>query len=139
LQRRSKDRPIEPYIVHFATVLIPENTANCLLQESSKGRVFVDPVSMQITHLELTTQHHTIIPGSLHNDPVVGKRVLTVDYAPVLLNDQAYWMPSAITSLSTSDSGTFHAVVWSFRATYRNYHKLEVTSRILPAGEAPKP
>jgi hypothetical protein len=30
-------------------------------------------------------------------------------------------------------------MVWSYRATYRNYHLLEVTSRILPGSEAPAP
>jgi hypothetical protein len=29
--------------------------------------------------------------------------------------------------------------VWSYKATYRNYHLLEVTSRILPGDEAPAP
>jgi len=139
LQRSNKKRPAEPYIVSFATVLTPKNSSDCLLQENSKGRVFVDPTSMQIIHLELTTPHHTIIPESASRDPIIGKRVLTVDYSPVLLNEETYWMPSTITSVSTSDAGTFHTIVWSFRATYRNYHKLEVTSRILPASEAPKP
>jgi hypothetical protein len=46
-------------------------------------------------------------------------------------------MPSAITMRATSGLGTFHPIVWSFQATYRNYHKLEVTSRILPGGERP--
>jgi hypothetical protein len=46
-------------------------------------------------------------------------------------------MPSTIVLQVTSGSGTFHMIVWSFRATYRNYHKLEVKSRILPSGEIP--
>jgi len=139
LQRINRNRPTEPYIVRFATVLTPQNTADCLLQENSKGRVFIDPASMQITHLELTTPHHAIIPGNAYRSPVVGERVLTVDYAPVLLGGETFWMPSTIASRATSGSGTFHMIVWSFRASYRNYHKLEVTSRILPAGEAPAP
>jgi hypothetical protein len=139
LQRVNRNRPAEPYIVRFATVLTPQNSADCLLQENSKGRVFIDPASMQITHLELTTPHHAIIPGNAYRSPVVGERVLTVDYAPVLLGGETFWMPSTITSRATSGSGTFHMIVWSFRATYRNYHKLEVTSRILPAGETPAP
>jgi len=139
LQRIKKNRSAEPYIVRFATVLTPQNSAGCLLQENSKGRAFIDPASMQITHLELTTPHHIIIHGSSYKSPVIGKRVLTVDYAPVLLGTETFWMPSTITLLTTSGSGTFHMIDWSFRATYRNYHKLEVTSRILPASKAPAP
>jgi hypothetical protein len=137
LQRINRKRPAEPYMVRFATVLTPQNSADCLLKENSKGRVFVDPVSMQITHLELTTPHHTIIPEDSYTSPVVGKRVITVDYAPVLLGGETFWMPSTITMHATSGSRTFHPMVWSFRAAYRNYHKLEVKSRILPGFEKP--
>jgi hypothetical protein len=65
LQRINRNRPTELDVVRFATVLTPQNSANCLLQENSKGRVFIDPASMQITHLELTTPRHTIISGEL--------------------------------------------------------------------------
>jgi len=139
LQRINRNRPTEPYIVRFTTVLTPQNSADCLLQENSKGRVFIDPASMQITHLEVTTPHHAIIPGNSYTSPVVGERVITVDYAPVLLGAKTFWMPSTITLRAISGSGTFHTIVWSFRATYRNYHKLEVTSRILLGSEVPSP
>jgi hypothetical protein len=139
LQRIKRNRPAEPYIVRFATVLTPQNSADCLLQENSKGRVFIDPASMQITHLEITTPRHAIIPGDSYTSTVVGERVITVAYAPVLLGGETFWMPSTISLRNTSGSGTFHTIVWSFQATYRNYHKLEVTSRIVPAGEASAP
>jgi hypothetical protein len=139
LQRINRNRPTAPYIVRFASVLTPENSANCLLQEDGKGRVFIDPATMQITRMELTTPHHTIAPGGPYTSPIVGERVLTVDYAPVVLGGETFWMPATITSRDTSGSGTFHAIVWSFRATYRNYHKLEVTSRIVPSDELLKP
>jgi hypothetical protein len=138
LQRINRKRPTEPYIVRFATVLTSQNTAKCLLQENSKGRVFIDPASMQITHLELTTPHHVINSGNSYESPGVGKRELTVDYAPVVLGE-TFWMPSTITMSITSGSGTFHSIVWSFRATYRNYHKLEVKSHILSGFEIPSP
>jgi hypothetical protein len=139
LQRINRNRPTEPYVVRFATVLTPQNSADCLLQENSKGRVFIDPASMQITHLELTTPHHTIISGDANTSPVVGERVITVDYAPVLLGGESFWLPSTVTLRATSGSGTFHVIVWSFRATYRNYHKLEVTSHVVPGSEVWEP
>ncbi len=139
LQRVRRKDPTDPYVVNFNTELTPENTAACLLQEKSNGRALIDPATMQITHMELTTPHHVIIPGSTYESAVKGERILTVDYAPVQLDGQAFWMPATITSRATSGAGTFHAIVWSFRATYRNFHKLEVTSRILPTGESPAP
>jgi hypothetical protein len=132
LERSRRNAPAAPYIVRFASVLTPENTGRCLLQENGKGQVFIDPATMQITRLELITPHHTVIRGDRYDAPVVGDRVLSVDYAPVLLEGQSFWMPVAIASTITSGRGTFHATVWSFKASYRNFHKLEVTSRILP-------
>ena len=139
LQRINKNRPAEPYVVRFSTVLTPENSSGCILQENSKGRVFIDPASMQITHLELTTPRHVIIPAVSYESPVIGKRELTVDYVPVLLGGETFWMPSTITMRNTSGSGTFHMVIWSYRAAYSNFHKMEVKSRILPGFEKPAP
>jgi hypothetical protein len=138
LQRTNSKRTTEPYVVRFATVLTPRSTTHCLLQESSTGRVSIDPASMQIKHIELTTPHHVIIPRSSDSSDVVGKRVLTIDYSPVPLGGATFWMPSRITMRNTGSPGTFHEVVWSFQAIYRNYHKTEVTSRILPSSEAPE-
>jgi len=139
LQRAKGKSPNEPYIVRFATVLTPQNTANCLLQEKSSGSVTIDPVSMQITHVEITTPRHIIIHGNPYTSPVIGRRLLTADYAPVALGSETFWMPTTITMRAISGSGTFHPEVWSFVASYSNYHKLEVTSRILPPGETPRP
>ncbi|HKO19261.1 MAG TPA: hypothetical protein VJU82_10285 [Acidobacteriaceae bacterium] len=137
LQPIRKSHPIKPYIIYFATDGAPRNRANCLLQENSTGRAFIDPASMQIKHLEITTPRHVIDRGDYDTPDLVGKRVLTVDYSPVTLGGQTFWMPSAINMRVTS--GTFHMTVWSFQAKYRNYHKLEVTSRIVPGSESRVP
>jgi hypothetical protein len=139
LERPSKRDPAAPYVIRFASVITPQNSAKCLLQEEGKGRAFIDPASMQITRMELTTPHHTIIPGSAYTSRIMGEWLLAVDYAPVALGGQTFWLPAAITSRATSGSGTFHQIVWTYRATYRNFHKLEVTSRIVPFGEESKP
>ena len=139
LQRTKRGRPSEPYVVRFATALTPQNSAGCLLQENCSGRAFIDPVSLQVTRLELTTPHHVIIPWGPFTSPIKGRRDLSVDYAPVLLGGETFWMPSAITMRNVSGSGTFHLMIWSYKATYRNYHLMEVKSRILPGDAAPAP
>lgn len=131
LRRMSGEGGTEAYMIRFATVLTPRNKAGCLLQEESKGRAVIDPASMQVTHLEIVTPRHTIVEGNAWTSPVVGRRQLTVDYAPVLLGGETFWMPATITMRATSGFG-FHQIVWSYRATYRNYHRLEVTTRMLP-------
>lgn len=132
-----KKRPGAPFVIRFATALTPQNSGNCLLQESSKGRAFIDPPSMEITHLELTTPHHVIAPADAWSPPVMGKRVLTVDYAPVALGGGTFWLPATITMQAIQGENTFHKTIWSFQAAYSNYHKLEVTTRILPGSETP--
>lgn len=134
LQRRNRKRPEGPYVVRFATVLTPQNRAECFLQENSKGRVLVDPASMQVIRLEITTPRHVIVDGSQYATGDVGRRELMVDYAPVLLGGESFWMPSAITMRTTSGLG-FDMTVWTFRASYRNYHRLEVKSRVLDGPE----
>ena len=117
-------------VVRFATVLMPSNTEDCFLQEKSKGRAVVDAASMQVKRLEIDTPKHVIDDGSDDTGAEVGRRELTVDYSPVLLGKETFWMPSAIGMRTTSGSG-FDVTVWTFEATYRNYHKLEVSSRFL--------
>ncbi|GGG99248.1 hypothetical protein [Silvibacterium dinghuense] len=138
LQPPDRKHPGGPYIIRFSTDLTPANSANCFLKEKSKGRVFVDPASMQITHLEILTPRHVMEEGNAFSPRVVGKRDLTVDYAPVLLGSESFWLPSAITMRITRGSD-FHPTIWSFQATYVNYHRMEVTTRIVPEGETPQP
>ena len=132
LFRSNPKNPTTPYVIRFSTT---QTTAACLLQEDSHGRVTIDPASMQIKRLELTTPDHTVVRGDAFTTSVTGKRVITVDYAPILLGGETFWMPATI-ALHTTTGGGFHRLVWSFRATYRNYHKMEVTSRILPSSES---
>lgn len=122
------------YIVRFSTVPTLQKSADCFLQEESEGRAFIDPASMQITRLEIITPRHIIVQRSAFRSAITGKRKLTIDYAPVSLGGETFWMPSIITMRTTSGFG-FRRIIWSFRATYRNYHRLEVTTRILPGSE----
>lgn len=117
--------------IRFSTALTHENASSCFLEEKSKGFVQIDPVSMQVTHLEMVTPRHVIFPGA---KPMIGERVLTVDYAPVALDGETFWMPSSIGMRITAGLGTFHKTFWSFQADYRNFHRMKVTSRIVPGG-----
>jgi hypothetical protein len=117
-------KPGEPYVIQFAT-LPGKPAANCLLTESSSGRVFIDPATMQIKRMVMIAPYHTILPQT------VGVWRIAIDYAPVLLDGKTFWMPITIasTAISTYDD---NQTVWAFDAHYSNYHKLEVTSHILP-------
>jgi hypothetical protein len=135
LERSKRNDAKAPIVVRFASVLTAENKGGCLLQENGRGQVYIDRATMQITRMELTTPRHTIIPGDRYTSPVVGDWVLSVDYAPVALEGTSYWMPAMIDSRTSSGRGSYHTTVWTFVASYRNFHKLEVRSRILPLGE----
>lgn len=116
-------KPGKPYVIHFAT--LPGSHANCLFTEESSGRVFIDPATMQVQRMELVVPHHMIVPQT------VGVWRIRIDYAPVLLDGRTFWMPATIasTAVSTYDD---NETEWAFNAAYSNYHKLEVTFRILP-------
>lgn len=134
LERSSGKRPGENLVVRFATVLTPSNTADCFLQEKSKGRVVIDAASMQVKRLEIETPRHVLEEGNAYVEREVGRRELTVEYAPVLLGSEMFWMPSAI-GMRTTIGSDFDQTVWTFQASYRNYHRLEVKSRILDGPE----
>ncbi|GGA58831.1 hypothetical protein GCM10011507_07740 [Edaphobacter acidisoli] len=125
LQPISSEHPGGPYIVQFATKPNLEARSGCVIREQGSGRVWVDPITMQVTRMELTAPHHKITPTE------VGAWELSIDYAPVLLDGQKFWMPSIITSTMTPDNA-YTPTVYSFLARYSNYHKLEVTSHIVP-------
>jgi hypothetical protein len=136
-------RPYKPghpdalYIVQFESLFSTKHPTGCLLQEDGSGRVFIDPHSMQITHIELFAPHHILDQPSAGvgptPPPTTGIWTISVNYAPVLMGGRTFWMPSTIES-TTSEQNIQGAIlaVWSFKARYSNYHKLEVTSRIVP-------
>jgi len=125
----------KPYIVEFTSIYKRDHPPDCLLEEDGSGRVFIDPATMQIKRMELTAPHHTMVfpkdDSGYTPPPVTGVWIITIDYAPVPLGGQTFWLPTTVTSSMTGLS-FFHQTTWSFNAHYTNYHKLEVTSRIVP-------
>jgi hypothetical protein len=95
----------------------------CPGPERHSGKVFIDPQTMQVVRLEMRTPNHESTSGALE------LWTWSIDYSPVAFNNNSFWMPKTITSTATANSQN---IDWSFVATYRNYHKLTVTSRILP-------
>jgi hypothetical protein len=134
------DKPGDPYIVEFASKPANERPANCVLTEDGTGLVAIDPATMQVRHLEFKVPKHTIFAGGknakgLIIPPTTGTWVASIDYAGVVLEGKTFWLTKTIDAKMTGGRGP---TVWSFNAKYSNYHKLEVTSRILP-GEVPAP
>lgn len=97
---------------------------NCPGPEMNYGRAYIDSQTMQLARLEQTTPHSEITTG------VYGQWTWTIDYDRVTLNNTLFWMPKKITSTAKSEALNAE---WEFTATYRNYHELTVTSRILPS------
>jgi hypothetical protein len=145
LHRIDRSRPGDSYVVDFVSVFNRQHPPNCLLREDGSGRVFIDPASMEVTRVEVTAPHHTIIPGIKSRSgrvlfrSVVGKWVFSVDYAPITLDGRIFWMPATIDSIALSNTYVPSQMVWTFKADYNNYHKLEVTSRIVPDSLKPVP
>jgi len=150
-----RNHPKDATIVQFASVPASERPDDCLMQEDISGRVLIDPDTMQIKRMEFHAPHHLIVPAGRTSaggviSQVVGVWDLTIDYTPVLLGGKSFWLPATIkVKMSGSPDGILNTngVVngssnldpfqtdWSLFADYSNYHRLEVTSRILPLGE----
>jgi VWFA-related protein len=130
--------PKKTIILLFTSVRPSEHSEDCIMQEDLSGRVLIDPGTMQIKHLEFHAPHHHITPD------IAGEWDFAIDYAPVMLSGKSFWMPARIDVkmegyLTNYNDRSSYAVRWSLGATYTNYHKLEVTSRILPGSEVDTP
>lgn len=121
-------KPGKPYVIQFAT-LPGKHDDNCLFTEESHGRVFIDPASMQVERMELTVPHHIIMQNT------VGAWYIRIDYGTVQLDGRTFWVPATIVSKAVSIYDE-QQTVWAFDARYSNYHKLEVTSRIVPQSDS---
>lgn len=114
-------RPV--LVIDYALKDTSINNQACPGPEMNSGRAFIDPQTMEIVRLEQRTPDHEINPG------IYGPWTWSIDYAEVIFNDKPFWMPKTVTSSATAKDSRLE---WTFVATYRNYHKLIVTSRILP-------
>ena len=128
-----KLKPGKPIVVRYETAINIPHPENCILSEHSSGRVWIDPASMQIEHLAVDVPRHLFIP--FRNDgskslPITGHWNVEVAYKPVILNAKTFWLPATIISKCSNDQ-----TEWSFSASYRNYHLLEVHSRIVTPSE----
>lgn len=111
------------YIIEFATKALKDRDKRCFTMEPSTGRAFVNPQTMQIERIECRTPNHPIMPGTLT------LWTWSINYSKVILNGKTFWLPQRVTTKSVDYNSP---VEWSFDATYRNYHELTVTHRIIP-------
>ena len=127
-------KPGKPIIVSFASAPAGQRPRDCVLADDGSGRVTIDPTSMQITKIEIKVPHHVITPRDKDGHtgpPIVTSWEIQVAYKPVVLDANTFWLPATISSVSSAERDA-----WSFVATYRNYHLLQVRSRILVPTDA---
>lgn len=102
----------------------------CPGPERQSGRAWIDPASFHLLRIE------AVIPNHIDNNGTHTLWSWTADFAPVELDSRQFWMPKTITSHAEANDGS---AVWTFVATYSNYHKLTVRSRIVTDTEGNPP
>ena len=117
----------DPILVEFASVAADKRPADCRMQEDISGSAVIDPETMQVTRMQFHAPHHMI-------GTEMGWWDVTVEYAPVELDGKTFWLPKRI-----YESMAVRRASWSYDASYRKYHLMEATSRILPFDETPAP
>jgi hypothetical protein len=116
--------PVSPGIEAF-TFSAHEATAKqpacSTIQPGTTGRFVVDSATMQVVHIERT------VPNPIGRDQsVLG--TAAVDFAPVTLNGESFWLPSTVTAFTTETPKTS---AFRFTAKYSNYHRFAASSTIL--------
>lgn len=94
----------------------------CPGPDTLSGHVYIDPQTFRLLRLEMRIPDHQLLPDTR------GLWTWSIDYAPINLDGQIFWMPQTIASHATSSN---KLTDWDFVASYRNYHRMYVTSRIL--------
>jgi hypothetical protein len=102
----------------------------CPGPEPQSGRAWIDPVNFHLVHIEAA------VPNHVDNNGTHELWTWTADFAPVDLDGKTFWLPSTISSRAEANNGF---AVWAFTATYTNYHRLTVKSRIITDPDEPPP
>ena len=112
----------ELQVVNFESIPGRLMQPDCILHETSAGRIFIDTSVMQVVRMEVTVPHDLIKSG------YYGRWAIVVNHRPIQLGEHKYWLPQSIVStlIPLDEEGT----IWSFNADYTDYHKFEVTSRV---------
>lgn len=107
------------------------NDGSCPGPEKQSGRAWIDPSNFHTLRVEMA------VPSHRDNNGVLMLWTWSVDYAPATFDDRQFWVPRTITSLAEANDGS---AIWAFTASYSNYHKLTVKSRIITdVGGNPRP
>jgi hypothetical protein len=111
-------------VIAISYVTKPKAGSNpfCPGPEKESGRAWIDPVTFHLLRVEMRTPNHKMDPTT------AAMWTWAVDYAPITFDNKLFWMPKTI---STRARANDIPVVWSFCASYGNYHKLNVTSHII--------
>lgn len=120
--------PAGTTLLEFETVPVAQRSPSCKTVEIAHGRIFIDPQTYQVVRIEKVLPRHEIFRE------VLGNWTWSIDYAPVSLAGQTFWLPKTIKSavkdekvISTMDGrvtegtvGTRHT--WILNATYTDFH-----------------
>jgi hypothetical protein len=123
MHRAREGHAHEMLLVDFSDLPKDKRAVECPPFEGTRGQAAIDPVSMHVLQLEKTT------PDPNHPLGRTATWKWKVDYAPVQLQGETFWMPRAIHSMSRTDDGMYE---WNFEGTYKDYHLFHVESRIMP-------
>jgi hypothetical protein len=99
---------------------------SCPGPEMHSGKAFIDSSTLQIVRMEMDTPDH-VFYRAFHGD-----WTWSIDYVPVTFDDEQFLLPATIRS--NAENGD-HSESWTFIATYLNYHKEDVSIRIIPNGD----
>ncbi|WP_263415944.1 hypothetical protein [Terriglobus albidus] len=113
----------KPIVVEFADLPADQRAAGCLAFQNARGAIQIDPETMHVAQIERSVPRQVLVGD------IKGEWTWKEKYSPVTLMGKTFWLPNSITSRSVSSD---QRSVWTFDATYKDYHLFYSTTRILP-------
>jgi hypothetical protein len=131
LETGKKLHGVPVLIVDYTQKLAKPDFTPCIPAEPITGRAYIDPKTMQVLRFEQTRKHHALILSNAYETRYIWSWwSWSVDYAPVQLHDETFYLPKTISSKAISTDGTLMS--WSYTNTYSDYHLLAATTTLLP-------
>lgn len=122
LEHHHPEHNVPTFVIFYREKPDAERLGDCLPWRGADGQVLVDANSFHVLQFFMHVPRYPMFAN------IEGPWRWSIDYQSVPFDGRTFYLPNKIESNAETLDGR---IMWSFYATYRNYHKTDVRSRII--------